>query len=300
MESKIELKVEKEEIGHKDIIDGKKEEKEQKILIKELNNNDNSNINAQLNEEKQIEKKENSKTSLLTKNSSLSPKLFSFSYISDYECIICGLIPSPDTAFEKIEDGKLICGECHKKTSEEKKETEGTPKSGKDKEKYRKIKEENKVFYKMFRNLKIKCPFKCEWEGPWSDFDNHLIVCINGQRYCKYETIGCEFFGENKKVIEHEKNNDKLHLEMALKYIKINNITKRKLQFKLGEKCKTSVHSHEMVYMHSQDWICDGRKLLNGCYSINYSFPRRKARFRCAQCDFDLCDKCVVKYLINN
>ena len=26
----------------------------------------------------------------------------------------------------------------------------------------------------MFKNLKIKCPYKCDWEGNWIDLDNHL------------------------------------------------------------------------------------------------------------------------------
>ena len=101
-------------------------------------------------------------------------------------------------------------------------------------------------------------------------------------------------------MIEHEKNNDKLHLEMALKFIKTNNIVKKqiKLKFILGEKCKTSVHPHIMTYMMSCDWFCDGRKLPKGCYSRNYSFSVNIPRFRCPLCDFDLCDKCIVNYLI--
>ena len=295
MEKKIELNIENKENKNKDIEQGKEKKENKDILSTKQFNNDKTKAFDKLNEEKSRENDEKSKTSLI-KNFSLSPKLFSVSYISDYECIICGLIPSPETAFEKIDNGKLICEECHKNRPEEKKDT---PKNEENKIKYRKIKDENKVFYKFFKNLKLKCPNKCEWEGALCDLNKHLNICIYGSRYCKYITVGCEFFGENKRVIEHEKDNDKLHLEMAIKYIKINNITKKKLQFKLGEKCMTSVHSHEMTYMHSRNWYCDGRLLPKGCYSINYSFDRSQARFRCAQCDFDLCDKCIVKYLIN-
>ena len=295
MENKIELNIENKENKNKDIEQGKEKKENKDILSTKQFNNDKTKAFDKLNEEKSRENDEKSKTSLI-KNFSLSPKLFSVSYISDYECIICGLIPSPETAFEKIDNGKLICEECHKNSPEEKKDT---PKNEENKIKYRKIKDENKVFYKFFKNLKLKCPNKCEWEGALCDLNKHLNICIYGSRYCKYITVGCEFFGENKRVIEHEKDNDKLHLEMAMKYIKINNITKKKLQFKLGEKCMTSVHSHEMTYMHSRNWYCDGRLLPKGCYSINYSFDRSQARFRCAQCDFDLCDKCIVKYLIN-
>ena len=163
--------------------------------------------------------------------------------------------------------------------------------------KYRNIKDKNKIFYKVLKNLNIKCPYKCEWKGIWSDLEKHLNECKYGMRYCKYNSIGCDFYDENKKVIEHELNNDKNHLEMAIKYIKDNNIVKKKVKFVLGDKVKASCHPHIMTYMTSLDWYCDGRKLPHGCYSINYSFGRDKPRYRCHQCDFDLCDKCIVKYV---
>ena len=34
---------------------------------------------------------------------------------------------------------------------------------------------------------------------------------------------------DNITVIEHEKNNDKVHLELAIKYIKNSNIVKKKI-----------------------------------------------------------------------
>ena len=163
---------------------------------------------------------------------------------------------------------------------------------------YRIIKNDNKLFYKTFKNFKINCPYKCEWKGSWQDLNQHLNECMYGIRFCKYNSIGCDFYDENKKVIEHEQSEDKFHLEMALKYIKINNIVKKKIKFNIGEKCKTSVHPHIMTYMTSFSWNCDGRKLPHGCYSKDYSFNRDVPRFRCSLCDFDLCDKCVVNYVI--
>jgi len=255
----------------------------------EINNKDN------LKEENNIQNKENNKISPITKNSSLSPDLFSFPYISEYKCILCGLIPSPETANEEIDTGILYCDECLKKKLSEKKECKESEIKEK---KYRKIKDENKIFYKVFKNLNIKCPYKCEWKGIWVDLDNHLNECKYGIRYCKYKIIGCEFYDDNKKIIEHEKNNDKYHLDMALQYIKKNNIVKKKIKFEMGETCKTSVHPHIMTYMTTISWFCDGRKLPHGCYSINYSFNSSTPRFRCNQCDFDLCDECIVHYLV--
>ena len=245
-----------------------------------------------------INEENNEKFIPITKNSSLNPELFSLSIISEYKCQLCGLIPSPETANEVICCGVLYCNECITKlipkTKEEKMECLICKSNDM---KYRKIKDENKIIYRIIKNLNIKCPYKCEWEGIWSDLDKHLNECKYGKRYCKYNSIGCEFFGENKKVIEHELNNDKNHLEMAIKFIKDNNIVKKKIKFVLGEKVKASCHPHVMTYMTSWDWYCDGRKLPKGCYSINYSFDKDKPRFRCPQCDFDLCDKCIVKYV---
>ena len=49
--------------------------------------------------------------------------------------------------------------------------------------------------------------------------------------------------------------------------------------------------------MKSMSWRCDGRKLENGCYSREIYFSSDVARFRCRDCDFDLCDKCIVHYI---
>ena len=49
--------------------------------------------------------------------------------------------------------------------------------------------------------------------------------------------------------------------------------------------------------MTSLDWYCDGRKLELGCYSERHIFSANEPRFRCHDCDFDLCDKCIVHYL---
>ena len=90
-------------------------------------------------------------------------------------------------------------------------------------EKYvRKIKEGNKIFYKMFQKFKIKCPYGCDWTDIWANLENHLLSCEKGIRECKFKDIGCEYINEKVKLEEHEKNNDKLHLDMAMKFIKSN------------------------------------------------------------------------------
>ena len=52
--------------------------------------------------------------------------------------------------------------------------------------------------------------------------------------------------------------------------------------------------------MTSFNWHCDGQYLPGGCYSYpsDYIFNRSIPRFRCSQCDFDLCDKCIEHYVV--
>ena len=238
------------------------------------------------------EKKE--KLNIITKYSNLDPSFFTNEFILDYKCISCGLIPNFETATEIICCGSLICEKCLNKLKDNKK---GCPICNTEELKLRDIKKENKIFYKSFKSLLIKCPYKCDWTGMWVDLDTHLMECKFSYRECKYNSVGCEYVGNNQKVKEHEQSNDKYHLDLALKFIKDNKIEKKKIKFELGETVMTTVHPHIMTYKTSYSWNCDGRHLEHGCYSINYHFPMDKSRFRCSDCDFDLCDKCIIHYL---
>jgi hypothetical protein len=279
----------------------KEKEKEENTITEEipLETNENKNIIKKDENNKELENVSNNNEKkqevIITKYSSLSPDLFSLSYISEFKCFLCGLIPNPENSKEIICCELLLCEECIKKIIDEKK---GCPKCKLAEIKNRKIKDENKLLYKFFKNLSIKCPYKCDWKNSWSELDNHLNECKFSFRYCKYKSVGCKFVDGNTKVIEHEKNENKYHLELALKYIKDNKIEKKKLTFELGDIVRVTCHPHEMKFMHSLSWTCDGRKLPSGCYSINYSFNRDVARYRCRMCDFDLCDKCIVHYVI--
>ena len=264
----------------------------------EKNKMKNKNIiiieNDEFIEEEESKEKEEKKLFLITKYSNLYPDLFFNEFISDYKCFSCGLIPSFEKAYESICCGYLVCENCLKKINEEKK---GCPICKAEELKTRDIKKENKIFYKSFKNLIIKCPYNCDWTGIWVDLESHLNECKLGYRECKYKSIGCEYVDENDKVIEHEKTNDKYHLNLAIKFIKDKKIVKKTIKFELGETCMTKCHPHIMTYMHSKDWYCDGRKLGKGCNSSERFFNANKARFRCSQCDFDLCDKCIVNYI---
>ena len=285
----------------------KNNELKDKIVISLSNDNkDDINLNIKKNENKNIiiienddyikklEKDKEKKINVITKYSSLNPNLFSFEYIEDYKCISCGLIPSFETAYEAICCGYLLCIDCFKKLKEE---NQGCSICNSKEINAREIKNENKIFYKSIKNFIINCPYKCEWKGLWVDLPVHLNNCSLGFRECKYKSIGCEYIDNTKNVKEHEQSKDKFHLELALKFIKDKNIVKKMVRFELGESVMTNCHPHKMVYMTSLSWICDGRKLEHGCYSPDYHFSITQPRFRCRQCDFDLCDKCIVHYL---
>ena len=250
-EKKKEIKI---EIKNKSEEENKEGNNKKEPNEKSNKNEDEKEINKDINKSKNIKESEKHP---ITKYSSLSPDLFSLSYISEYKCK-CGLIPSPETANEIICCGVLLCEKCLDEIILEKKLKE-CPFCKSSKINFRKIKDGNKIFYKTYINITLKCPYNCDWKGAYGDLGSHLNTCNKGTRYCKYKKIGCEFYDESKKVLEHEKNNDKLHLEMALKYIKKNNIIKRKLEFKIGETCRTSVHPHIMQYMTSISHYSDRR-----------------------------------------
>ena len=267
------------------------EDSEEEDLEKEKNKlKDINNIN----------KIKNEKKNPITKYSSLNPNLFYEEFINEYKCILCGLIPSFETAEEAICCGYLFCENCKKKFEKNK---DRCPKCfiSISKLKTRKVKKFNKIFYKSFKNFIIKCPYKCEWNGPWNDLESHLFKCDLSYRYCIYKLVGCDFVDQNKIVKEHENNNDKLHLELALKFIKDKNIMKKKLKFELGETCRIVCHPHTLKYLINRDapWICDGDKLELGCENVDKILSKEKARYRCDICNFDLCDSCVEKYYLN-
>ena len=116
--------------------------------VEETNKTDlttESKINENVVESKNEANKENNKKFIpITKNSSLNAELFSLSYISEYKCKFCGLIPN-----EIICCGVLYCNECLPKLISTKEEAIECPICKKNDMKHRKIKYENKIFYKV-------------------------------------------------------------------------------------------------------------------------------------------------------
>ena len=177
--------------------------------------------------ENKVEKKEIKKLKqIINKDSSLDTNYFLLPEITDYRCIICENIPNYENAYEAICCGLLFCKECLLKWIDQKPKCPICKKDLKNDTKFiRNIKDNNKLFYKTLRKFIIKCPYECNWTGPWEDLEKHLNECDRGYRECKYKDIGCEFIDEKDKILDHEKNNDKLHLDLAMKFIKDNQKT---------------------------------------------------------------------------
>ena len=171
---------------------------------------------------------------IINKDSNLDTNLFLLPEIIDYKCIICGYIPNPENAYEIICCGILMCKECLLKWIFQRAKCPICKNTLKNEEKYvRSIKDNNKIFYKTLKKLEIKCPYDCKWTGMWEELDNHLKECDKGYRECKYKELGCKFFGQKEKIKEHEENNDKLHLDLAMKFIKDNYTEEKKENNKL-------------------------------------------------------------------
>ena len=160
---------------------------------------------------------------LINKDSCLDSNLFLDQEITDFRCIICENVPNPEVAYEAKCCGILFCKECLMKWIGEKPKCPICKKTLKQSGEYiRSIKDDNKIFYKMLQKFIIKCPYGCNWNGEWDTLEEHLGACEKGVRECKYKHIGCEYIDEKTKMLEHEEKNDKLHLELAIKFIKDN------------------------------------------------------------------------------
>ena len=160
---------------------------------------------------------------IVSKDSSLDANLFLLPEISDYRCIICENIPSPEKAYEAICCPIIFCKECLLKWIMQNPKCPICKKTLRNESGYiRDIKENNKIFYRTMKKFQIKCPYECQWTGAWEDLENHIKECDKRLIECKYKYYGCGFIGDKDKLKDHEENSDKLHLDLAMKFIKDN------------------------------------------------------------------------------
>ena len=84
-----------------------------------------------------------------------------------------------------------------------------------------------------------------------------------------------------------------------LAMLKANASPERKVP--LPQSFDVSVHDHclTLVKKDSQ-WFCDGRRLSGGCKGgcTGLSYKKDWLRYRCAKCDFDLCENCSRAYIV--
>ena len=186
--------------------------------------------------------------------------------IEDYICCICQLIPNPENALEEENCGHLFCDHCLNQWLTKSQDCPFC----KMKISKRVIKDKNKMVYRHLINLMVLCPEEnCSWKGIWKDYSEHL-----------------------------KNNHNKL-----LKSSYISNFSTND-KYELYKYYKATTHIHPLKYLDTtmdNNWACDGRLLPNGCLSGITGFRQTKnmKRFRCIQCDYDLCEKCMNYYYDN-
>ena len=181
--------------------------------------------------------------------------------IEDYICCICQLIPNPQICLEEENCGHLFCYSC---MNDWLKKSKNCPfcKSAISK---RSIKDKNKIVYRHLINLVILCQEEnCDWKGIWKEYAEHLRK-------------------NHYKAVELKGNNS----------------------FELYKYYKSTTHEHPLKYLDvtmDNGWYCNGRSLENKCFSGIEDFRKTKGikRFRCMQCDYDLCELCMKNYYDQN
>eukprot|EP00833_Pecoramyces_ruminatium_P003638 jgi/Orpsp1_1/1177670/evm.model.c7180000062374.2 len=121
----------------------------------------------------------------------------------------------------------------------------------------RNIKNKNKIVYRHLLNLNVICQQKnCDWKGTWRDYFEH-----------------------SKKIHNIILDDD----------------------FELYKYYKATIHKHPLKFLDvtmDNRWGCDARYLPNKCFSGITDFGQTNGikRFRCIQCDYDLCELCMKNY----
>lgn len=238
---------------------------------------------------------------------SLDPNIFVVqNLLENLTCTICNLIPNPSIAIEEPDCGHLFCPKCIFKWKAQH-QTCPFCRSNNISKNLRDVRFQNKFLYNYMNSLILKCPYKCPWSGKWEDLNKHLNSCENYETPCKYFYLGCTYRGKGEQKKYHENNQDSLHFKLSIKFIEDNKLGPEKNgkeKYQLFYKYKASVHQHFLTFLGTErdnGWSCDGRNSFGGCKSGFVGFGQTKGvkRFRCNQCDFDLCLKCMNAYLEN-
>lgn len=128
---------------------------------------------------------------------------------------------------------------------------------------------------------------------------------------CEYNYVGCRFDGKKSEHRDHNKLDAEKHLKLAMDWIEMlkgriiendreeGEIWKRRN----SNPCNVSVHKHALIFnTRDNGWGCDGRRQPGGCKSKISGFSQTHGmwRYRCDNCDYDLCYKCLEAYITDN
>ena len=153
----------------------------------------------------------------------------------------------------------------------------------------------SRLIKNLLSNLKFKCQNGCKEEISYIDLlDHYKDKCSNlkidyKQKYFEYKK---KYEDLLRKYNELEKNS-----------ISNSNLLRgrpggqnQNINLKIGYKSKYHSHFLKNNTNRVEDWICD---LCNGDYNA-----KAEVRFRCDECDFDICLKCILlersSYIFNN
>jgi len=231
--------------------------------------------------------------------------------VHSFICTICYSVPHPDIAVELIECGHIFCEGCLK---ELRKSRQTCPNcKGPIGSSYRSLKTGSKAAYRILKDLAVKCTKQCSWSGAWSSLDEHLAKCkgVPANNYGSLHSQPKEIPTGTK---DHGRSEPENHVSCVESEHRIPQsamseekesppVQKKPLVPMLNSNYKVNVHVHVLKHIKKDGWVCNGMRITGGCKSKftpykGFEQTKGKRRFRCSDCDYDLCEKCVEAYLI--
>jgi len=264
---------------------------------------------------------------MLSKNSLGSEHFEDQNNVRSFICTACHHVPHHDMAFELTECGHILCEGC----------LNGLRQAGQACPNckrpigysYRSLKADNKTAYRILMNLAVRCPNKCSWSGALSYLDKHLANCVKVPAY----NYGSPYL-PSKEISTRRKVDERIrptysfgssglsvsYIEDFLKLVQESErripqsvvseekksppVQKKPFVPVVGNNYKVSVHKHFLKHIKKDGWVCNGMSIPGGCKSKfteyrGFEQTKGQRRFRCSDCDYDLCEKCVEAYLTN-
>jgi hypothetical protein len=151
-----------------------------------------------------------------------------------------------------------------------------------------------------------------------TELEAHVVACLMNPDSvipCKYACLGCSFKGKPTERLQHEAEHDKEHFDQGLAAIET--LTKQlaacqaeesKVKLAPGSLLRqarsneytTTTHPHPLkLTKQTGSWHCSGKTLATGCAGKGSGLlPSIVPRYNCAQCNFDLCIKCMEAYIV--